>query len=216
MSKTFKTLIAVLSFGVAAYAIVAYAALPIGAVLHPDIRVTFAAHGVAIVYLHVFGAALALLLGPFQFWRRLRASRPQLHRWTGRVYLAVGVGVGGVTGLLLAVNAYGGMWSRSGFAALALLWLATGVMALTSIRRGDVPAHRRWMMRNYALTLAAVLLRLYLPAAIVAGVDLALAYPLVAWLCWAPNLLLAEWLVRRSAEAGARQSGSGFALAWRA
>ncbi len=215
MRKTFVTLIAALSFGVAAYAIVAYAALPIGAVLHPDIRVTFADHAIVIVYLHVFGAALALLLGPLQFWRRLRASRPLLHRWLGRVYLAAGVGVGGVSGLLLAFNAYGGVWSRSGFALLALAWLATGVLALRGIRRGDVAAHRRWMMRNFALTLAAVTLRLYLPAAIVGGLELALAYPLVSWLCWVPNLMLVEWVVRRQLARDDHRFRSGFALAWR-
>jgi len=38
-----------------------------------------------------------------------------------------------------------------------------------------------------------VTLRLYLPALVVGGVDFAVAYPIVAWLCWVPNLLFAEW-----------------------
>jgi uncharacterized membrane protein len=206
MKPSFK-LLALLSIGVALYAIAAYAVLPLGAVLHPDIRESFATHSTAVVYLHVFGAATALLLGPLQFWPRLRAQRPALHRWLGRTYLALGVGVGGVSGWVLALNAYGGGWSRAGFSALALLWLATGALALLSIRQGDVPGHRRWMTRNFALTLAAVALRLYLPAAIVGGLSLALAYPVVAWLCWVPNLLAAEWLLRRG-----RATGSGATL----
>src|SRR5438445_7880104 len=34
--------------------------------------------------LHISGAMLALLMGPFQFWTGFRARHGQLHRWTGR------------------------------------------------------------------------------------------------------------------------------------
>ena len=50
-----------------------------------------------------------------------------------------------------------------------------------------------------ALAFAAVTLRLYLPLAAVAGFSFAEAYPLVAWLCWLPNLVIAERALRRSA-----------------
>jgi len=53
------------------------------------------------------------------------------------------------------------------------------------------------MIRSYALTVAAITLRSYLPLMLVAGVPLAMSYPLVAWVCWIPNLLFAEWLIRR-------------------
>lgn len=212
MSRTFKPLVALLSFAVAAYAIAAYALWPIGTVLHPDIRASFASHGTAVVYLHVFGAAVALMLGPLQFWASLRARRPGLHRWLGSAYLALGVGVGGLSGLVLALGAFGGAWSQAGFGTLAVLWITTGAMALQRIVRGDVQGHRRWMTRNFALTLAAVTLRLYLPASIVGGMSLDLAYPIVAWLCWMPNLLMAEWLLSRPARsAGATQRARGHA-----
>jgi uncharacterized membrane protein len=197
MSKSFKALVALLSFAVAAYAIAAYALLPLGTVLHPDIRTSFATHDTAVVYLHVFGAAVALMLGPLQFWASFRARHPGLHRWLGSAYLALGVGVGGLSGLILALNAFGGPWSRSGLGTLAVLWIATGAMALLRIIRGDVQGHRRWMTRNFALTLAAVMLRLYLPASIVSGMSLEVAYPIVAWLCWLPNLVIAECLMAR-------------------
>lgn len=41
---------------------------------------------------------------------------------------------------------------------------------------------------------AAVMLRLYIPSSVLAGVDFAIAYPVVAWRCWLPNLLVAEWM----------------------
>jgi uncharacterized membrane protein len=185
-----------LSLGVAAYAIVAYTALPLGTTIDPAMRAGFAEHATA-VYLHAFAAATALLLGPLQLSTKLRTARPALHRWTGRVYLGVGVLVGGLSGLYLAQFAYGGLAARLGFGTLAAAWLYTGLRAFLAIRGGAVDEHRRWMLRNFALTFAAVMLRLYVPAAVVAGAEFEQAYTAIAWLCWVPNLLVAEWLLRR-------------------
>jgi len=203
MNRLAAATIAVLSVAVAAYAVVAYTVLPIGAVIHPDLREAFLAHHRVVVYLHVFGAAAALLLGPLQFLPRLRSTRPRWHRWSGRVYLVAGVGVGGLTGLVLALAASGGPVARAGFAALALAWLSTGAAALWQVRRGDLAAHRRWVSRNFALAFAAVTLRLELPAMVAAGVPVAAAYAAVAWLCWLPNLLAVEaWLARERGAPG--------------
>jgi hypothetical protein len=72
----------------------------------------------------------------------------------------------------------------------------TSLAAYLHIRNRNIAAHRDWMIRSYALTLAAVTLRIYLPASQIAGIDFMLAYPAIAWLCWVPNLAVAEWLVR--------------------
>lgn len=122
----------------------------------------------------------------------------------------MGVGLGGVSGLVLSLHAFGGPVSRAGFAMLALLWLASGIVALQRILLGDVAGHRRWMMRNFALACAAVTLRIYLPTFVAGGLALEVAYPRVAWLCWVPNLVVAEWLLRRdAARPSLRSSRSG-------
>lgn len=190
-------LLVVLSLGVAGYAMGVYGFLPLGAFVHPDMRAAFEAHRTGI-YVHVFAAAVALVLGPLQFSSRLRTARPGLHRWTGRIYLGVGVLLGGLAGLFMAVHAAGGPVSRLGFACLALAWLFTGFRAYRAIRAGDVASHRRWMVRNFALTFAAVTLRLWLPAFVASGIPFEMAYPGVAWLCWVPNLVAAELLLRRT------------------
>ncbi len=203
MKRAAFGLVALLSFGVGTYAVVAYALLPLGTVVHPELRDAFLAQGATLLYLHIFAAAVALLLGPLQFRGALRASRPRLHRWLGRAYLLLGVGIGGSSGLVLALNASGGPWARSGFAMLALLWIASAAIALRCILMGNAAAHQRWMRRNFALALAAVSLRLLLPAMVAGGVGVATAYAWVAWLCWLPNLLVAEWLIRRGQPAPA-------------
>ncbi len=186
-----------LSLGVALYAVVAYGLFPLGAAVHPDMRAALESHRVGI-YAHVFASAFALALGPFQFLRRLRTARPALHRWSGRLYLGAGVLVGGVAGLYMSFFAFGGGVARAGFACLALAWLYTGLRAYLAIRARDVAAHRRWMVRNFALAFAAVTLRLWLPAAVLAGARFEIAYAAIAWLCWVPNLLLAESLFNRT------------------
>jgi uncharacterized membrane protein len=187
----------VLSLGIALYAIGAYALVPLGALLHPDMRASFQAHAIS-VYTHIFASAIALAIGPLQFSSRLRASKPRMHRWFGRVYLGLGVLFGGLAGLYMALHAFGGYASRVGFACLALAWLFTGLRAFLAIRRGDVVSHRRWMVRNFALTFAAVTLRLYLPISMGLGIAFEVAYPVIAWLCWVPNILIAELFFNRT------------------
>lgn len=150
-------------------------------------------------WLHMAGGAVALLVGAFQVDARIRSRFLRLHRWLGAAYL-IGVAVGGNAALVLATGSFGGMVTHLGFGGLAIAWLGTTYMAFNSIRRRDIPAHQRWMYRSYALTLAAVTLRIYLPLAGVLGIPFAVAYRVVSWLCWVPNLLVVEtWFVRRRA-----------------
>jgi len=188
-----------LSLGVAGYALVIYSLVPLGKFLHPDMRAAFESNRV-VVYVHVFASSVALLLGPFQFMDKLRAERLNLHRWMGRLYLGVGVLAGGLAGLHMAFHAYGGIVSQLGFGALALAWLYTGIRAYLAIRAKDVASHRRWMVRNFALAFGAVTLRLWLPGSVAAGIPFELAYPAIAWLCWVPNLVVAERVLKKGAK----------------
>ncbi len=187
-----KGLLYVLALGVAGYVVFAYGFMPLGSLVHPEMKATYLAHSAGI-YTHAFASILALALGPFQFTASLRQKYPVVHRWSGRLYLGVGVLVGGLAGLYMAQYAFGGPMAQLGFAALAVLWLFTGARAYLAIRRGAIDEHRRWMVRNLALTLAAVTLRIYLPVSMASGIEFALVYPVIAWLCWVPNIVFAEW-----------------------
>ena len=196
--KLFGTIgLFLLALGVAAYAVLVYGFLPLGSVVHPDMKASFLTHSVGI-YAHIFASVVAISLGPFQFLGGLRRRFVRLHRWMGRAYLGIGVLVGGVSGLYVATFAFGGIVSRVGFSLLAVLWLYTGLRAFLAIRGGAVVEHRRWMVRNFSLTLAAVTLRLLLPASMIANIPFETAYPAIAWLCWVPNLLVAELLFNRA------------------
>ena len=188
-------LLGALCIGVALYALGAYSLQPLGTGLPPSMQLNFAVHKAA-VYTHIFAAAIALLLGPLQFSASLRRRLTRFHRISGRLYL-LGVLLGGLGGLQLSLHAQGGLPARAGFFCLATLWLYTAVRAFAAIRNGNVVAHRRWMVRNFALTFAAVTLRLYLPSAGALGIPFELSYPVIAWACWIPNLVVAEWCFNR-------------------
>lgn len=151
-----------------------------------------------ILLAHITGGSVALLLGPWQFSTKLRERALNLHRWLGRIYLAA-VALGSLAGFTLAFFSEEGPPTHFGFGALAVLWFATGLTAYRRILRGNIESHRQWMVRNYALTLAAVTLRNELPLMLVARMQFSHAYVIVSWLCWVPNLLVAEWLLRRQA-----------------
>ena len=158
-------------------------------------------------YAHIVAAGIALVIGPFQFWRWLRRRHPRVHRWMGRTYL-LAIAVAGLGGIAIAPLSQAGLTGLFGFSALGVLWLVTGWRAYRAIRRRDVASHRAWMIRNFALTYAAVTLRLGTLVLILVQVPFtagkfefeaafANAYVAMAFMAWLPNLVFAEWLIRR-------------------
>jgi len=152
------------------------------------------------VLIHIGASAVAMALGPFQFVSSLRNRQPSIHRWMGRFYLG-GVLAGGTAGFVMATMSQLGMVTHTGFALLAFTWIYTGLRAYQRIRAGDDVEHRRWMIRNFSLTLGAVTLRIYLPVALALGVPFEIAYSAIAWLAWVPNLFVAELIGRQSVPA---------------
>lgn len=161
----------------------------------PDIKGRFFATAIA-GWAHTLGGAIAALIGPFQLIAKLRTSRPKLHRWLGRTYL-LAVLAGSLAGMFFSTQAQAGLIGNIGFASLGVFWFYSAGRAYLAIRRGDVQTHRRWMVRNYALTFGAATLRIQLPLLIIAGVGFPIAYTLVAWISWVPNWLIVEWWLRR-------------------
>ncbi len=153
------------------------------------------------IFVHALFGSLVLLAVPLQFAPGLRARRPRLHRIAGRVYVAAGLATAGA-GLYMALHAYGGPLARLGFTLLALASAGTTALALRAAVRRQLAEHPRWALRSAALYFSAVTLRVELPLLVVLfGGRFRPAYVLVAWLCWVPNVLWAEWRIRRAGHA---------------
>lgn len=157
-----------------------------------------------LLLVHIWSSFLALLIGWVQFVPGLRNRRPDFHRWAGLAYLGL-VAIGGITGLTV------GMLTESyvrqmAFLTLALLWLFTGWNGYRKARLGRFVEHKRWMIRNYALTLVAASARLLTPLCILiylAGHGLqpgggiaAVLEPVLEiniWIGLVVNVVIAEW-----------------------
>lgn len=150
------------------------------------------------MYMHFGFGLAALAVGPYQFLSRVRTSMPTLHRWIGRFYVAFCL-LGGIGGGLMAPHSVAGPVAVWGFGLLAIAWLYTTSMGYITARNRDFKNHRRWMVRSYALTYGAVMLRIYLPLSQVLQIDFMIAYPVIAWIGWVPNLMVVEWYMRRKA-----------------
>lgn len=160
------------------------------------------------IFVHALFGSVVLLALPLQFAPGLRARRPRLHRVAGRVYVGAGLLAAGA-GLYMAAHAYGGWPTRAGFALLALGSLGSTALALAAALRWEFAAHRRWAVRSAALFFSAVTLRVELPLLVLLfGGRFHPAYMVVAWLCWVPNVLWAEWWLRRRGAPGASSGDS--------
>ncbi|MDP3738874.1 MAG: DUF2306 domain-containing protein [Hyphomonadaceae bacterium] len=146
---------------------------------------------------HIAASGIAMILGAFQFLKALRQKAPAVHRWMGRIYIAACI-VGGLAGGTIALSSTAGPIAGWGFFLLAVLWVPFTLLAWTSAMRRDFVAHERWMIRSFALTFAAVTLRLQLPAVGILDMDFLPAYRVIAWSAWVPNLIVAElWIASR-------------------
>ncbi|HVH49604.1 MAG TPA: DUF2306 domain-containing protein [Sphingomicrobium sp.] len=153
--------------------------------------------------IHVIGATVALVVGPFQFVAAIRARWPRFHRLTGYSYVTA-CAVGAPAGLLLSFGTTAGPIAGAGFAALGLLTIVFTWLGLRAAIARKFDEHREWMIRSYALTAAAITLRLMIPASFILGLDFFAAYRVIAWACWLTNLALVESYIRWTRPAARR------------
>lgn len=148
--------------------------------------------------IHALPAGLALVIGPFQFVTRLRLRFTRAHRIAGRVYL-ISVLIAALAATYSSVVTPSGLTLQVAFFMLIAAWLYTGVMAYRTIRRGEVQLHRIWMIRNYALTFAAVTLRLYQLIGLQLMDPMGWEYPQIyaasAWASLFGNAIIAEYFI---------------------
>ncbi|CAN5357827.1 hypothetical protein BH10PSE3_BH10PSE3_15970 [soil metagenome] len=178
----------------AAVAIFSYRYLPRIGPLAPDILANLFARPWLDV--HVAGAATALLIGPIQFLPWIRRRFPAVHRTLGRIYV-IGCLIGGVGGFVMAFGATTGPIPTAGFASLAVCWIVANIQGwrMAMARRFD--EHRAWMLRSFAMTFAAVTLRIYIVVLPMLGMAPLDAYRASSFLAWIPNLILVELYLRR-------------------
>lgn len=197
--------LAVCSFVPVMTAAVSVVQIPLGALPADSLRLASAP---VAFFLHALAGVLFGVLGPLQFVRALRRRFGTLHRLAGRVFVLAGAGLG-LSGLALLLQvqsmATGLLDTARGVFGLALI--AALVLGVAAARAHDLPRHRSWMIRAYAIgmgtgTVALVMFPLYL---ITGEPPRGLAADIVVVGMWLFNIALGEWVVRRLAYPGAPQ-----------
>ena len=148
---------------------------------------------------HIIAAAFYAFVGSLQFSARLRRGRPNWHRRSGRLLVGAGtlVALSGLWMTLFYTGAPGGdlLWAVRLLVASAMV--SSIVLGFTAIRRRDITAHRAWMIRAYALAVAAGTQPFTqgIGEAIFGTSDLSTALSVSAG--WVINAAVAEWVIRR-------------------
>jgi uncharacterized membrane protein len=161
-------------------------------------------------YVHVFSSIFALAAGFTQFSNYILKNYKTLHRIVGKIYVINVLLINFPAGMILAIYA-NGLWpTKMAFVILDCLWFYFTLRAYISIRRNKVKEHREFMIRSFALTFSAITLRTWkiiLSSAF--NMDPLTLYMVEAWMGFVPNLLFAEWLIRRKKRVSSRENVAG-------
>ena len=147
-------------------------------------------------YTHITLGGIALLIGWLQFGSRFRQRHLSLHRIIGKIYI-ICVLPSALASIGIGFFATGGFIAASGFICLGIVWFTTTLMAYLKIKDHKIQEHRKLMIYSYAACFAAVTLRIWLPLLINFFGDFIIAYCIVAWLSWVPNMLVAKLIAGR-------------------
>jgi uncharacterized membrane protein len=147
-------------------------------------------------YTHVFSSVLCLCAGFTQFSTYVLQQHKKLHRFVGKMYAYNIVLINFPAGMIMAFYANGELPSKIAFIILDSLWLLFTCKAVMAIKAKDIKAHRRFMIRSYALTCSAITLRMWkLIFSHSFNIDSNILYMIDAWMGFVPNLIFAEWLI---------------------
>lgn len=148
-------------------------------------------------YSHVLVSALILISGFFQI-SKLSQRWIRLHRSFGYIYVMGILFFAAPGGFVMSLFIGRGPWVLASFVTQGILWFVCTAIAFNKIRRRDIQAHKEWMWRSFAITLAAITLRLYI-LFLSGSADLSQpsGYATLAWLSWVPNLIVAELLIAK-------------------
>ncbi|HLQ18716.1 MAG TPA: DUF2306 domain-containing protein, partial [Tabrizicola sp.] len=149
------------------------------------------------VALHVVGGTVYALLGAFQF-----SSTPhKWHRLAGRIAFPMGL-VAALSGIWMTLTY---PWANSDGEAVYLARLVFGagmalslMLGVASAVKRNIPAHKAWMLRAYAIGMGAgTQVLTHLPWFLLVGQPTEGPRAVLMIGAWVLNLAIAEWIIRK-------------------
>ncbi len=106
---------------------------------------------IAVVF-HVLFAAIITMGGLIQLFPFIRSKWPSLHRWNGRIYVAVAM-IMSFSGLFMVVTRYeqliGNAFGHLAITANGIIMVVCAIMALRLARQKNYRQHRVWALRLF-------------------------------------------------------------------
>ncbi len=152
------------------------------------------------LFLHILCAVTFLLLGTLQIWPRFRTRHMRWHRRAGKIAATAGL-IGAATGIWMTL-AHPGISTALlavGRIGASAFWGVAIILAVRAVLRRDIPHHRAWMIRAYAIALPAGTLAFILaPMVIIMGEEgHEMLFDAIQVAAWPLHLAVAEWFIRR-------------------
>ncbi|AXE21657.1 DUF2306 domain-containing protein [Runella rosea] len=147
-------------------------------------------------YIHIVSSLWTMGIGIPQFIPFVVKKYPRLHQTLGKIYVFSILFLAAPSGLGLAIYANGGLPAKVGFSLQCLVWWLATWVAWREIQNKRWQTHIEWMMRSYAVTLAAMSLRVGSYAMVYFFHTKPIeTYLTVTWLSWVGNLVIVEGLI---------------------
>ncbi len=153
-------------------------------------------------YLHL-GAGVVFLLGaPLQLSRRFRTRHYPVHRRMGRILLTCAL-VSAVFALVFGIRfAWGGATETTATVVFGSWFITCLVLAFRAIKSDNVPQHRRWMIRAFAVAVGIGTIRVWLVIFEAIGTPTVSPDPtmfgVAFWLGFSMHVAFGEWWLRRT------------------
>ncbi|WP_347218932.1 DUF2306 domain-containing protein [Chryseobacterium sp.] len=150
-------------------------------------------------YIHIFSITLCLLAGLTQFSPQFLRENRSLHRIIGKVYVYNILIINVPACFVLGLFSNGGLIGITGFLLQDILWAYFTIIAVLTIKKGNIIRHKNFMILSYAVTTTAITFR------IIKNLfyneqqhDYELFYGMNVWLALFINLLIAYYFLRKN------------------
>jgi len=143
--------------------------------------------------IHISSSLVVIASGAFLFISISKSKWWKFHRILGRVYVILVLLLAAPSGLIMGYFANGGLMGQINFVLLSILWWSFTFLGFKNVIRKNITAHKKWMIRSFALTLSAISLRVFqmsLPMTLFP--DDNIRYVFISCSSWIINLIIAE------------------------
>ncbi|RXM51058.1 MULTISPECIES: DUF2306 domain-containing protein [unclassified Chryseobacterium] len=152
----------------------------------------------AFFYIHIFSITLCLLAGLTQFSPQFLRENRGLHKIIGRIYVYNILMINVPACFVLGLFSNGGLIGITGFLIQDILWAYFTVVAVLSIKKGNIIRHKNFMILSYSVTTTAITFRIIKNLFYDEKLhDYELFYGMNVWLALIINLLIAYPFLRQ-------------------